>query len=376
VSFDWRPLVAAVDPRQARDYVRMLRAQGRVRDTSAAAVVVIVLAIALALGACLVVGIGILATIGREGGFIVLLVAAIPILALLGIVGLALFLVRRAAHDRAERWLKLDRFAQANAMSFVPSLPAPQLPGMIFHRGSDREASDLVRGDRPRFVEFANYRFVTGSGKNRATHRWGYVAVKLDVPLPHIVLDATGNNSVLGSNLPISYDRDQRLSLEGDFDRYFSLYCPAGYERDALYLFTPDIMARFIDNAAQLDVEIVDDWLFLYAKRDLSTLDPATWAWLFSAVAALLDKFTQWGRWRDDHLAAAAAGPAVTGAAASIDPSAGATMPVPLVTPPPGVAPAGRRLKGGISWVSVLLFVIFGIVWCFFTFNGFGLLVR
>lgn len=40
---------------------------------------------------------------------------------------------------------------------------------------------------------------------------------------------------------------------------------------DALYLFTPDIMARFIDNAAQLDVEIVDDWLFLYLQRPVST---------------------------------------------------------------------------------------------------------
>ena len=89
------------------------------------------------------------------------------------------------------------------------------------------------------------------------------------MPLPHIVLDSTGNNSVFGSNLPVTFDADQLLGLEGDFDRHFSLYCPADYERDALYLFTPDIMARFIDNAAVLDVEIVDDWLFLYGKRQV-----------------------------------------------------------------------------------------------------------
>src|SRR5690606_23027033 len=122
------------------------------------------------------------------------------------------------------------------------------------------------------------------------------------VPLPNIVLDAVGNNTLFGSNLPARFDRDQRLSLEGDFDQYFQLYCPEGYERDALYLFTPDIMARFIDNAAQLDAEIVDDWLFLYSKRKLSTLDPATWAWLFSVVAALMTKFDQWARWRDERL--------------------------------------------------------------------------
>src|SRR5690606_23471582 len=118
-------------------------------------------------------------------------------------------------------------------------------------------------------VEFGNHSYTVKQGKSSVTHTWGYVAVKLDVPLPNIVLDAVGNNTLFGSNLPARFDRDQRLSLEGDFDQYFQLYCPEGYERDALYLFTPDIMARFIDNAAQLDAEIVDDWLFLYSKRKL-----------------------------------------------------------------------------------------------------------
>ena len=128
------------------------------------------------------------------------------------------------------------------------------------------------------------------------------------------MLDATSNNGLFGSNLPATFDRDQKLSLEGDFDQYFSLYCPEGYEQDALYLFTPDIMARFIDHAAALDVEIVDDWLFLYGKREFSSLDPATWAWLFSVVAALLDKFAQWARWRDEKLQTDAATAAATGA--------------------------------------------------------------
>lgn len=39
------------------------------------------------------------------------------------------------------------------------------------------------------------------------------------------------------------------LSLEGDFDRYFTLYCPGDYERDALYVFTPDLLALLIDES-------------------------------------------------------------------------------------------------------------------------------
>jgi hypothetical protein len=220
-------------------------------------------------------------------------------------------------------------------------------------------------------VVFANYGYTTGSGKNRTTHRWGYVAVRLDTPLPHILLDATGNNGLFGSSLPTSFDRDQRLRLEGDFDRYFSLFCPRGYERDALYLFTPDIMARFIDHAAELDVEIVDDWLFLYARRDLSTLDPATWAWLFSVVRALLDKLDQWSRWRDDRLTHTAAVPVITGPTpkgpdAAVTASGPAlSLPAAELRPPPGVAPEGRRLTRGVSWLSIAAVVVVVAFWVF-----------
>src|SRR5690606_15000396 len=133
----------------------------------------------------------------------------------------------------ADRLYRLDRFARANGMSYLPRLDSPGLPGMIFGIGRARQASDLVRGESPRFVEFANYRYTTGSGKNSTTHKWGYVAVRLDVPLPHIVLDAQGNNGLFGSNLPAASAKGQRLSLEGEFDRYFALYRRAGHERAA-----------------------------------------------------------------------------------------------------------------------------------------------
>jgi hypothetical protein len=281
--------------------------------------------------------------------------------------GLTVFLMIRT-NDHRPDWL--DRFARANGMTWHPVSDNPPLPGMVFGQGSARKSTDVVRGDRPRFVEFGNYQYTTGSGKNRTTHHWGYVAVKLSTPLPHIVLDATSNNALFGSNLPASFDRDQRLSLEGDFDKHFALYCPTGYEADALYLFTPDIMGRFIDHAAALDVEIVDDWMFLYAKRQFSTLDPGTWAWLFSVVGAFLDKFAQWERWRDDRLTADAARTAQSHApgGSPIGAATGATAlpfaaPAAMLRPPPGVAPQGRRLKRGVPWAAIVVVSVFVGFW-------------
>ena len=130
-------------------------------------------------------------------------------------------------------------------------------------------------------------------------------------------------------------------------------------------------MARFIDNAAALDVEIVDDWLFLYGRREFSTTDPATWAWLFSVVAALLDKLAQWARWRDDRLAAAglhAAASLPTGAPAPGAASVPFAAPAQLLRPPPGVAPPGRRLRRRTSWIAGIgmLLVIASWIWFIF----------
>ena len=412
VPFDARPLVDPVDRSAVREHTRRLRASGAVPSPfgSAATVVSVVVAVVffVVFGSVFftVIGsiIGSLASIGTGDATAPFLFVAfgsvLPIIVIGGaLAALAIFLMRNTA-GRNERWYRLDRFAAANGMSYLPALSAPALPGMIFDVGGSRSASDLVRGQQPRFVEFGNYQYSTGSGKNRSTHRWGYVAIKLDVPLPHIVLDATSNNGLFGSNLPAAFDKDQKLRLEGDFDRHFSLYCPEGYEQDALYLFTPDIMARFIDHAAALDVEIVDDWLFLYGKREFSGLDPATWAWLFSVVAALLDKFAQWARWRDEKLRANAAtaaigttavtdtiladtggaepgAPAVTASAASA-PSAALPFAAPpqSLRPPPGVALTGRRLKRGVPWGAIVVFGLFVLVWIAGQFEYFGFFDR
>lgn len=383
LPFDARPLVEAVDKDDVRAHMQQLRATGRVPKTSTVPAVVVAAVIGvvfLIMFANIAVGIlGSFWQLARDGGGgspAGILFAVFPVFFLVVIVGLVVVVAAKLFRGASgERWYRLDRFAQANGMTWHAESPAPPLPGMIFGLGHGRRATDVLRGTRPRFVEFANYRYTTGSGKNQTTHQWGYVAVKLSTPLPHIVLDALGNNALFGSNLPASFDKEQRLSLEGDFDRYFALYCPRGYERDALYLFTPDIMARFIDNAAALDVEIVDDWLFLYAKRDFATLDPATWAWLFAAVAALLDKFDQWERWRDERLAGVAVETPVPPAVAASASSAAAlpfAAPTAALRPPPGVAPQGRRLTRRVPWGTIAVFAGFAVFWLLVQSGFFG----
>ncbi|MCI9857848.1 hypothetical protein [Microbacterium proteolyticum] len=356
-ELDTAPLTEPVDKAAVRAFTAELRERRALRGRTVSVIILVVVALAFALvGVPLFFSI-VVTMFTESSGNVITVLPFLVILAIVTVVGVAIV---RGVQGSAVRRYRLDRFARANGMTWHPGYTNPPLPGMIFGIGNDRGTHDLMRREAPRFVEVANYSYETGSGKNKVTHRWGYAALRLDTPLPHIVLDAVGNNGLFGgTNLPVSFGRGQRLSLEGDFDQHFALYCPEGYERDALYLFTPDVMARFIDNAAQLDVEIIDEWLFLYSRRDLSTLDPATWQWVMSTVGALDDKLAQWARWRDERLAAAP----TAGAVASGLPGA-STAPAALLTPPPvGVAAPGRRLRRGFSWVTVLVAVAIGAWW-------------
>lgn len=163
--------------------------------------------------------------------------------------------------------LPLKRLARANGWLFLQGIPAVERPGVIFNQGHGQRftAGFGTLSTTNSFLELANFQYVTGSGRSQQIHRYHYICIQLTRCLPHIVLDAK-NNNYFGStdNLPLPFDSDQRLSLEGDFDKYFTLYTPKTYERDALYVITPDIMQLLVDVFGNYDVEIIDNYAYIY----------------------------------------------------------------------------------------------------------------
>lgn len=236
------------------------------------------------------------------------------------------------------RWLRLSRFASANDLHFSPSDLNPSYPGSVFPFGEKREILEHLYRSDGRFLDIGNFRWEISSDESRTVYNWGFLALQLDRTLPNMVLDARSNNKAFGgSNLPLNFSPDQRLSLEGDFDKYFTLYCPREYETDALYIFTPDLMALLIDHTNKFDVEIVDHWMLLYSTTILDLTDVPTLEHLFRIVDTVGAKtVSQTHRYADERVGDR-----------SLD----------------AVAPQGKRLTQHVPRWLVIAVIAFMVLW-------------
>ena len=105
-------------------------------------------------------------------------------------------IVAVAGHLAAQkRRRELALFAQQNGLHFTPDVDyglVEQFEALgltPFGQGSSRRAYNLVHGRRGE-VEWNifDYRYTTGSGKRRTTHRYGVVAARVPLGFPRTVL--------------------------------------------------------------------------------------------------------------------------------------------------------------------------------------------
>lgn len=166
-----------------------------------------------------------------------------------------------------KRHADLAAFAADNDMSFQRAAPYDSRKGLIFQDGSEKLFSQLITAKDRLFSEVGNFWFSSNDGY---TYQSGFIRIPLQRSLPHIILDSKKNNPSRLNNktarrYPFKIKRGQKMQLEGDFNNYYDLYVPGGYQTDALYIFTPDVMQALIDDAQDFDCEIIDSSLYLYA---------------------------------------------------------------------------------------------------------------
>lgn len=172
---------------------------------------------------------------------------------------------------------KLAQDAAARGFTVTRELRGPGLPGLLFRAGENVVASEVIdaTGSSTPFLAGGLIGKYANDSSIPRMLASSFVAIPLPREVPHIVLFGRGIGMLKLAGVGLG--GSQRFSLEGDFDRSFTLYCPEGYERDALRIFAPDLMQLLVDTTQGCDVELVDNWMFVYSRpgryRDSSALD-------------------------------------------------------------------------------------------------------
>lgn len=96
-----------------------------------------------------------------------------------------------------------------------------------------------------------DYDYAVGTGRDKKEFHYGIAVLTFDKKFPHLYLDAKANGKG-----PKPYSESQRVQLEGDFSRYFTLYMPEGSAAGSLAVLTPDVMQTLIRYGRPVDVEI------------------------------------------------------------------------------------------------------------------------
>lgn len=199
--------------------------------------------------------------------------------------------------------IRLGEFAKANGMIFYSNSRFDGRPGLIFDSGHSKKFTGIITSKIHDFSEIGNYQYTTGQGKSRRTHNYGYVRIKLPRRLPHMILDSKKNNFFGGrmSNLPTGFSKDQKMSLEGDFDKYFTLYAPAQYKTDALYIFTPDVMQALIGAVHNYDCEVIDDDFYIFSGSKIKLTKKEALSDILAIAEKLKTELHQQSDYYADH---------------------------------------------------------------------------
>jgi hypothetical protein len=327
-EFDVAPLESPVDPAEAARFRRSPEGRAGLRTMGREAVLAAVMWGVVALGIEFLIVVMPAMTFAMGGlpfvAIAIVLVAG-PLLAW----PMVRWILRRVRRERppglVERRLRIQRFAEANGFRYTPWVPRPPAIASVMTTGSDRLVWDRLTSPS---LQVGNYR--TGDQYNTAVapDGWGYIALRLRRRVPHLLL-LPKHTRRLSARAVVPVRGDQAMRLEGDFDRHFTLYAPSGYERDALYVITPDLMARLIDTVPGAIVEALDEQVTISLPRPFDLADPAQWAQIERLVATIGAKAArQTRRYADDR------------------------------SPQPGfVATPGRRLRLGISIGSIVAVV-------------------
>ncbi|MBB5960470.1 hypothetical protein FHS29_007094 [Saccharothrix tamanrassetensis] len=282
-DLDYSPLTAPVDPAAALAHAK---ANGDRPTRDLACCAFLLALISAAFFGFLSVPLNMyLAGTYPDGGVGVRLLGLLPLAIGLGLVVLVVVLSRKSGRQERIDHYRIMQFAARNGMGYRMKVKDPEHPAGVFDIGVNRCAVDVVSIEAPRPMEIGQYSYTAGY-HNAETFHWGYATVPLDANLPHLRLNsrAKGMGTVHESGKVTLGHPD----LRGPGTKAFSVSGPFGRAREIQTLldrtlFSSDLLARYAERPVH--IEVVENRLYFFSPKPLSTTDPDTWRWLLTLLA-------------------------------------------------------------------------------------------
>jgi hypothetical protein len=165
----------------------------------------------------------------------------------------------------------MQQFARANNFSYQKKAPVEIFSAPYLEMGHSRKIEDVVSGKYLNFpVSFFTFSCTIGYGRGAKHIIFTACEIHYTANLPRIFLDSH-HRDFLSADIHAKPLDGEVISLEGDFNKYFTLYVPRGFEIEALQIFAPDVMAKLIDNSKQFDLEFIGDHLYIYSSGTIDT---------------------------------------------------------------------------------------------------------
>jgi len=202
-------------------------------------------------------------------------------------IGAAIF-AWRAAEKRRKA---LEAFAADHGLAFDPD-PDPTLidrfSGMApFDRGSDRRVSNRIHGRRGEVDwELFDYRYTTGSGKNRRTHHFGVVVACVPLLFPRMTLRAEGLFDKVASL--VGYD-----DINFESHEFSSRYHVSGADRKRCYDLIHPRMIEFLMTLPRYHWQFDGNRIVIHLA---GSQHPQTMADIMSAIGGFLERIPDYVR--------------------------------------------------------------------------------
>lgn len=190
---------------------------------------------------------------------------------LLFICATSLGVLTLAQWQAAKTRVRLSYFARRNNMSFQSKVPYDGREGVIFspdRSGYFRDLLGVAQGIALP-TEIGTY-YSLNKARSAKARIHGVMCITLPQAFSQMVLDAHANNMLSSkyvSNLPQVYASSQKVSINKQYDEYFTLYADARYMHEIHQIFTPDLLQLIVSSPQGrfYDYEIIGNRFYVYA---------------------------------------------------------------------------------------------------------------